>query len=226
MRFDAMLLTSFLLVTALPVADAAAQSSTTPTEIAPIGKVVTATGAVTVEHTAATVVQANLSTGATAAKVGDFVFKGDVVQTGADSKLGIAFTDGTAFNLSSNARMELNEFVYNPDSTSNASSFNLVKGTFTFVAGKVAKTGSMKVDTPVATMGIRGTTPRVEIADDGTVRFSTLVEEKATGATPLPQTKKRAAAQRRQTRTTAASVAEDQAFNKQFNLEYKLCQRC
>jgi len=35
----------------------------------------------------------------------------------------------------------------------------------------------MKVDTPVATMGIRGTTPRVEISDDGTVRFSTLIEE-------------------------------------------------
>jgi hypothetical protein len=35
----------------------------------------------------------------------------------------------------------------------------------------------MKIDTPVATMGIRGTTPRVEISDDGTVRFSTLIEE-------------------------------------------------
>jgi hypothetical protein len=54
---------------------------------------------------------------------------------------------------------------------------NLTKGTFTFVAGKIAKTGDMKVDTPVATMGIRGTTPRVEISDDGTVKFSTLIEE-------------------------------------------------
>jgi len=71
----------------------------------------------------------------------------------------------------------LNEFVYDPNSTSNGSLFNLTKGTFTFVAGKVAKTGDMKVDTPVATMGIRGTTPRVEISDDGTVRFSTLIEE-------------------------------------------------
>jgi hypothetical protein len=35
----------------------------------------------------------------------------------------------------------------------------------------------MKVDTPVATMGIRGTTPRVEISDDGSVKFSTLIEE-------------------------------------------------
>jgi len=53
----------------------------------------------------------------------------------------------------------------------------LAKGTFTFIAGKVAKTGDMKVDTPVATMGIRGTAPHVEISDDGTVHFATLVEE-------------------------------------------------
>src|SRR5262249_33879475 len=176
MRFHATLVTAFTLLTAICATEPArAQTTTTPTEIAPIGKVVLATGAVTLEHTAAVVVQANLSTGATGAKVGDLVFKGDVVATGADGKLGIAFTDGTAFNLSSNARMEMSDFIYNPNSTSNVGTFSLVKGTFTFVAGKVAKTGSMKVDTPVATMGIRGTTPRVEIADDGTVRFSTLV---------------------------------------------------
>ena len=35
----------------------------------------------------------------------------------------------------------------------------------------------MKIDTPVATMGIRGTTPHVEISDIGTVKFSTLIEE-------------------------------------------------
>jgi hypothetical protein len=67
--------------------------------------------------------------------------------------------------------------VYDPNGTSNSTLFNLTKGTITFVAGKVAKTGDMKVDTPVATMGIRGTTPHVEILDAGTVRFSTLIEE-------------------------------------------------
>ncbi len=55
---------------------------------------------------------------------------------------------------------------------------SLTKGTFTFIAGNVAHTGDMKVDTPVGTMGIRGTAPRVEILDDGSVEFSTLVEQK------------------------------------------------
>ena len=143
----------------------------------PIGKVVVATGSVTLERAGAAVVQAGTAGQAGQAKVGDLVYQGDAVATGADGKVGINFTDGSSFNLSSNARMVLDEFVYDPNSTSNASLFNLTKGTFTFVAGKVAKTGDMKVDTPVATMGIRGTTPRVEISDDGTVRFSTLIEE-------------------------------------------------
>jgi hypothetical protein len=143
----------------------------------PIGKVVVATGSVTLERASALVVQASTAGQAGQAKVGDLVYQGDAVATGADGRVGINFTDGTSFNLSNNARMVLNEFVYDPNSVSNASLFNLTKGTFTFVAGKVAKTGDMKVDTPVATMGVRGTTPRVEISDDGTVRFSTLIEE-------------------------------------------------
>jgi hypothetical protein len=73
--------------------------------------------------------------------------------------------------------MALTEFVYDPNGKSNSSLLSLTKGTFTFVAGNIAKTGSMKVDTPVATMGIRGTTPHIEISDDGTVKFATLIEE-------------------------------------------------
>ena len=153
----------------------------------PIGKVVVATGSVTIERASALVVQASTAGQAGQAKVGDLVYQGDAVATGADGRVGINFTDGTSFNLSNSARMVLNEFVYDPKSTSNATLFNLTKGTFTFVAGKVAKTGDMRVDTPVATMGVRGTTPRVEISDDGTVRFSTLIEEGKSRVTRKPE---------------------------------------
>jgi hypothetical protein len=44
----------------------------------------------------------------------------------------------------------------------------------------------MKVDTPVATLGVRGTTPHIEISDDGTVRFSTLIEEGKSKLTKKP----------------------------------------
>jgi hypothetical protein len=170
-------LTGLLLITS---SFDSARGQTPPADNAvsiPIGKIITATGSVTIEHGSAVVVQANLPNGGQS-RVGDPVYKGDVVSTGADSKLGIVFVDGTTFNISSNARMVLNEFVYDPKGTSNSTLISLTKGTFTFIAGKVAKTGDMKIDTPVATMGIRGTTPHVEIRDDGTVAFSTLMEDK------------------------------------------------
>lgn len=140
----------------------------------PIGKVVAAAGSVSIERASAMVVQA--SVGAQETKVGDPVYRGDVVKTGADGRIGINFADGSSFNLSSNARMALDEFVYDPNGKSNSTLFNLTNGTITFVAGGIAKSGDMKVDTPVATMGIRGTTPHVEISNDGSVKFSTLIE--------------------------------------------------
>jgi hypothetical protein len=152
-------------------------------EVAAIGRIVNAAGSVTVEHTNPVILQAAFSPGDGVARVklGDPVYHGDVVQTGVDGTLGITFTDGTVFNLSSNARMVLDEFVYDPNGKSNSNLFRLSKGTFTFIAGKIAKTGTMKVDTPVATMGIRGTAPRVQIFEDGSVAFSTLIEEKSVG---------------------------------------------
>jgi hypothetical protein len=175
----AALVAGFVLAVAGSFAGPAYAQVTPAVDVAskPIGRVVVATGSVRIERANAVVVQVGTAAQADQAKVGDLVYQGDVVATGADGKVGINFTDGSSFNLSSNARMALNEFVYDPKSASNSTLFSLTKGTFTFVAGKVAKTGDMKVDTPVATMGIRGTTPRVEISDDGTVRFSTLIEE-------------------------------------------------
>jgi hypothetical protein len=160
-----------------------AQSSSAPQpamlDANPIGKVLNATGEVRVEHSTEMLLQAKLSPGSAGlAKTGDLVYRGDVVQTGPDGALSITFADGTSFNVSSNARMELNEFVYDPNGSSNSALLSLTKGTFNFIAGNVAHTGDMKVATPVGTMGIRGTAPRVEILDDGTVRFSTLVEQK------------------------------------------------
>jgi hypothetical protein len=154
----------------------------------PIGKFISVTGIVTIERKAEVIVQASLDpTGK--AKVGDFVYRGDVLQTGADGQANVTFADGTTFNMSGNARMVLDEFIYDPKSTSNSSLFSLTKGTFNLVSGKVAHTGDMRVGTPVGTMGIRGTAPRVEISSSGAVTFSTLVEEKAKGSPGAPNQK-------------------------------------
>jgi hypothetical protein len=90
--------------------------------------------------------------------VGDAVYKTDIVETAANSSCGIAFPDGTALDLVNNTRMALNEYNYEANSASNGALFSLVEGTFAFVAGQVAHTGEgLKINTPVATMGVRGT---------------------------------------------------------------------
>src|SRR5262245_52951887 len=111
---------------------------------APIGRVETLTGSASAVRNGVAI----------ELNVGDLIFQGDVVQTRTDSTLAIAFSDGSAFTLNENARMVLNEFVYDPNSTSNSAVVNLVQGTVSFIAAQVAKTGNMRVETPTATMGI------------------------------------------------------------------------
>ena len=176
----------------------------------PIGTIVTATGSITIERANTTVIQASLDAQAVQPKVGDPVYLRDVVQTGADGRVGINFTDGTSFNLSNRARMALDEFVYDPNGKSNSTLFNLTKGTFTFIAGNIAKTGDMKIDTPVAVMGIRGTTPHVEISDDGTVKFSTLIEEGKDKLTRKPE--------------VPATQQPEQRTHRKFN--FNICRGC
>lgn len=192
----------------------------------PIGKVAETTGTVTIEHPSAVVVQANLPTGGRQVKVDDSVYRGDMIQTGADGSLGIVFADGTSFKVSSNARMELNEFVYDPNGSSNSTLINLSKGSFTFLAGAIAKTGSMKVATPVGTMGIRGTAPHVEILEDGSVKFSTLIEENKS-ATGEQKNLPAAPAQRR---AQAPSLSDDAAANlkaeRDLDKKLTICKGC
>ena len=106
-----------------------------------IGKIQTMTGSVTVTRAGGVVVQG---------KSGDLLYQGDVIETSADGVVAIIFRDGTAFNLSASSRMVLDEFVCDPNGTSNSARFNVGQGIFAFIAGKVAKAGRLSIDTPVA----------------------------------------------------------------------------
>ena len=135
-----------------PTPNEYAQAGAPAASADPIGTVEKVVGSVTVVRNGVAV----------ALHVGDKVYQSDVIQTGSDSQAGIGFPDGTALNLVANTRMALNEYSYDPNSNSNSALISLVEGTFSFVAGKVAHTGDMKIQTPVATMGIRGTTGWVQ----------------------------------------------------------------
>ncbi len=97
------------------------------------------------------------------------IFLNDVVQTIGDSSLSITFVDGTIFTLSSDSRMVIDELIYTPGGNDNSAVFNLVQGGFIFIAGQVAGSGGMEVNTPAATMGIRGTTVLADVQTQGGV---------------------------------------------------------
>ena len=99
----------------------------------------------------------------TALKAGDAIFKGDLLQTDASGSLAVTFDDDTTFKLGPSATLEVSDFLFEEGGSKNAATFNVVRGTAAFVASLVAKTGDMKIATPTATLGIRGTTGLVDV---------------------------------------------------------------
>jgi hypothetical protein len=98
--------------------------------------------------------------------VSDAVYKKDVLQTGANSSLGVTFDDETTLSLTANARVVVNEFIYTESGNGNTAVFNIARGIVAFVAGLQAKTGDMRIATSTAYLGIRGTTGVVEVPDN------------------------------------------------------------
>jgi hypothetical protein len=93
--------------------------------------------------------------------MGSEVYFKDVCHSGQDARLQATLKDGTQLTLGANATMIVDEFVYNPlPFTSGALSVRITKGAFLFVGGKVeGKNGAnVKIQTPVGTLGVRGTT--------------------------------------------------------------------
>jgi hypothetical protein len=139
--------------TPAPNAPAPAAAAQAPEE--PIGNVATVAGK-------ASVIRNNQTT---PLKVKDDIYLNDVVQTGANSALGITFNDATTFNLKASTQITIDDFVYEDGGKKNSAIFDVAKGTAAFIAASVARTGDMKVTTPTATLGIRGTTGLVEVPE-------------------------------------------------------------
>ncbi len=141
----------------------------------PIGQIQTASGFVTVTRAGGIVVTV---------KPGDFVHQGEVIETGADGAVGITFTDGTSFSLSASARMALDEFVCDPNGAANSALFTLTRGTFAFIAGKLAKAGSLRIDTPLASIQGRAQGRGFGILTLAALTFSVMQESHAEGPGP------------------------------------------
>jgi hypothetical protein len=136
-----------------PPATRATAAPAQPAADEPIGNLATLTGNATVTR----------NSQVTALKIKDDVFLNDVLQTQANSTLGVTFNDATTFKLTANAKITVDSYVYEDGGKKNNALFDISQGTVAFVAAAVAKTGDMKITTPGATLGIRGTTGLVEV---------------------------------------------------------------
>ena len=91
------------------------------------------------------------------AESGTPIFQDDVINSADNSRVQILLKDQTAINLGANASLTIDAFVYSDEAENVA--VKVSKGAFKFISGKVATKNPEKVtvETPVATIGVRGT---------------------------------------------------------------------
>jgi len=122
-----------------------------------IGQVKTAKGTVHVERDGKSL----------PASVGMPIRQADTLVTGADGAVGVTFIDNSLLSTGPNSVLVVDH--YNFDSTTHAGRFDasLKKGTLAVVSGKMVKQSpdAMKVRTPAAIMGVRGTEFIVQVAE-------------------------------------------------------------
>lgn len=115
-------------------------------------------------------------------QAGDPVFEGDTLVTSDGANVGLEFVDESQFSLAENGTVRLDELVFDPSGAGSSEMIQVIQGTFAFVSGQIAKTGddAMMVNTPVATIGVRGTTVAGTVDENGALSVSLLPDSEGT----------------------------------------------
>ena len=96
------------------------------------------------------------------------VFSYDTVKTG-NGKVGIEFIDATRVDVTQHSKLIIDEFVYDPNSGTGKLSLKASLGTVRYASGQIAKNSAtnVKITTPTATIGVRGTDFTMTIDETG-----------------------------------------------------------
>ena len=124
---------------------------------APIGQIKTVSGDAAIQRAGQRV----------AAKVGGAVYDKDVIVTGADGTIGITFSDNTVMSAGPNSEMALEDYRFDSSNFNGAMLTDMRRGTLSVVSGDIARSspGAMKIKTPTAILGVRGTRFVVQVGD-------------------------------------------------------------
>jgi hypothetical protein len=124
----------------------------------PIGQIKTQTGTVLLERGAP----------GQPTKIGDHVYVSDTIVT-TDGTVGITFVDNSMMSLGPGSRLSLDQFKF--DTTTHNGVFNssLKKGTLSVKSGQIVRQTpeAMRIRTPAALLGVRGTELVVRAGGDG-----------------------------------------------------------
>lgn len=136
---------------------AAALGAGMPAWASDVGQVKTAKGTVHVEREGKRL----------PASVGMPIRQADTLITGTDGAVGVTFSDNSLLSTGPNSVLVVDRYDFN--STTHAGHFDasLKKGTLAVVSGKMVKQSpdAMKVRTPAAIMGVRGTEFVVQVEE-------------------------------------------------------------
>lgn len=112
---------------------------------------------------------------------GDTVDSNDTIITDENSGTTIEFVDKSTLVVTESGKITLDEMVYDPSTQEGNFAIDLVSGIFVYVSGDIAKfdPNSMILNTPVGTIGIRGTQLGVKIFE-GETTFTLMAEADGT----------------------------------------------
>ena len=87
------------------------------------------------------------------------VMMGDLIKTGTSSSIGVIFEDDTVLSMGSKSDFVIEEFTFRPVENKLSFVARIIRGTLSFLSGQIAKLapGSVRLETPSATIGMRGT---------------------------------------------------------------------
>jgi hypothetical protein len=102
------------------------------------------------------------------ARPGDPVYAKDIVDTGEHGSIGITFLDNTVFSTGPNSEIALDAFRFHSKSGENDMLAEMRRGTLSVVSGEIPHEtpGALKIKTPTAVLGVRGTTFAVQVVGE------------------------------------------------------------
>jgi len=95
---------------------------------------------------------------------------GDTLGTGPDGSLGVILRDDSSLSLGPSSSLFLRDFLFSPNEGKFSLLVRLSRGTMAYLSGLIGKLAPDKArfETPVATIGIRGTHFAVKAGEPGT----------------------------------------------------------